>query len=127
MRIDRGVRGDQRVDVGDRDQDARGPVAVRNRYRQLVEVARVVVVDRRPEQMAQIAHGSVGRGRGARDRVRLALRRSRKVRLQPALEHHAMCDAAQVVLGTADTLLHAPDDTAGVRDAAAWRERNRPR
>ena len=48
---------DQRVDVGDRDEDRLAAPSPRGlRDRELIEIARVVVVDRRPRELAQVAH-----------------------------------------------------------------------
>ena len=70
--VDGRVRRNERVDVGDRHQHL--DVAVRQPlgHLDLIEVARRVVVDRRPEQAAQIAN--VG--------ARLEMRRMRRQRRQ---------------------------------------------
>jgi hypothetical protein len=54
MLIQRRARGNQRVDVGDRHQDFGPAVWQFLGHGQLVEIARVVVVDRAPEQRALI-------------------------------------------------------------------------
>ena len=59
MAVDRRAGGDQRIDVGDGDEDRRRAIRPRLRGRELVEVARIVVVDRRPEEAAQVANRAV--------------------------------------------------------------------
>jgi hypothetical protein len=97
--VDRRAFLDERIHVGNRDQDLRG-VAERFRDRELIEILRVVVVDRRPQPIAQVAHalGVAGCGVGCvADRLGFGDRGGREVRLQAVLEHRAAGDAGQVV------------------------------
>ena len=56
--VDGGVLPDERVDVGDGDEDPHRAAGQRLGDRELVEVARIVVVDRCPRQTAQIANAA---------------------------------------------------------------------
>ena len=76
----------QCVHVRDRHEDSDPPARERLGDRELVEVAGVVVVDGRPEPIAQVAH-VVGRTGRPADGRQLLLRRRREVRLQAALDH----------------------------------------
>ena len=53
---------DERVDVGDRDEDLHRAVGERLGDGELVEVARIVVVDRGPQQLAQVADRRIAVG-----------------------------------------------------------------
>ena len=59
MAIDRAAGPHQGVDVGHRHQQARAAGGQRLGHAQLVQVARVVVVDGKPGQVAQVADGAV--------------------------------------------------------------------
>ena len=63
---------DGRVDVGHRDQQAHRRAVERLRHGELVEVARVVVVDRDPVEPAQVVDGAAAQALGLLERVRLA-------------------------------------------------------
>jgi len=94
MAVDRRVLPHQRVHVRDRHEDS-GPLA-RERLgdRELVEVAGVVVVDGRPEPIAQVAD-VVGRTGRPADGRQLLQRGRREVRLQAALDHGLARDCGQ--------------------------------
>ena len=66
VRVDRRALLDQRVDVGDRDQDLDAAACERLARRELVEVERIVVVDRAPEQRVRSRMRGVGVVRRAR-------------------------------------------------------------
>ena len=78
--VDRGVLSYQRVDVGDGDKDFHRTARHGFGDRKLIEIARIVVVDRRPEQAAQIANRGAGRRGGLRDLAGLGDDSGRKVR-----------------------------------------------
>ena len=78
---------DYRVDVGHGDETAHFPAAQVFGDGELVEIARVVVVDRAPEEVAHVAHAAaVVRGRTV-DGVGLFLRGVGEVGGEAALEH----------------------------------------
>ena len=86
MAVDRRVLPHQGVHVRDRHEDSDPPARERLGDRELVEVAGVVVVDGRPEPIAQVAHVAA-RIRRPADGRHFLLRRRREVRLQAALDH----------------------------------------
>ncbi len=53
--VDGGTLADDRIHVGDRDQDLDGAAGQALGDGELIEVPRVVVVDRAPEKIAQVA------------------------------------------------------------------------
>jgi hypothetical protein len=55
MTVDGAAGLHERIDVGDRHEDLHRAVRGRLGHRELIEIARVVVVDRRPQALAQIA------------------------------------------------------------------------
>ena len=61
MLVDRGLLRDEGINVGDADHDFHVAIGDAFGDLDLIEVARGVVVDGRPEQIAQIADVSVGR------------------------------------------------------------------
>ena len=68
MAVDCAIFFYQRVDVGDGDEDFhRTTHGFGNR--ELIEIAGIVVIDRRPEQAAQIENRGTGRRGGLRDLV----------------------------------------------------------
>ncbi len=69
--VDRGTLLDDRVDVGHRDEDLHRAALGRHRDRELIEIARIVVVDRGPEQAAKVAERPAVGGRRGGDRVGL--------------------------------------------------------
>jgi hypothetical protein len=95
MAVDRGVFFHQRIDIRDGDQDPDGAVLRGLRDRELIEIARVVVVDRRPLEAAKVAELGAGSRRSRCDAVGLGDDGSGKVREQPALLHRVVRDPSQ--------------------------------
>ena len=79
---------DQCVDVGDRDENANRAVAQLVGDLDLIEVARFGVVDRRPQEIAQVAH-SIGASRLNRRR-HLALDAGTEFGIEPILAQHPL-------------------------------------
>ena len=67
MAVDRGISFYQRVDVCYGDEDFYRTTRQRLGNRELIEIKGIVVIDRRPEQTAQIANRGAGRRGGLRD------------------------------------------------------------
>src|ERR1019366_6000751 len=65
--IDRGTFLDDRVDVGHRDEKLNRTALGWHRDRELVEIARIVVVDRCPEQATKVAERRASGGRCSGD------------------------------------------------------------
>ena len=94
-RLDRGVivdgraRGHERVHVRDADQHSHRAVGQSLGDFNLIEVARRVVVDRRPQQAAQIAHlrSRCDGGRMRVDGLQLGLGGGGKLRLEAVRDH----------------------------------------
>ena len=95
--IDGRAFGDEGVDVGDRDEHPRRVTGERLGHRQLIEVARVVVVDRAPEELAQVPHGLFGRLSRCRERRRLGQCVGRKIRIEAAPAHRRDRDVAKAI------------------------------
>ena len=95
VRVDRRVLRDHGIDVGNRDQHFACAIGKPLAHRELVEVARVVVVDRAPQQVAQIAYGGTRIVRRLHGR-RLVERCLREVGEQPAVLHRVACDVLEV-------------------------------
>ena len=85
------------IDVGDGDEDLH--VAVRRRLgdRQLIEVARLVVVDRAPRASAKVARGAPGRLRRSAEGGHFGERARRKVGVETAGAHGGDGYRAQLV------------------------------
>ena len=96
MTVDRRAFPDHRVHVGDRDEDRHRVPARRRGDRELVEVSGVVVVDGRPEEMAEVADGGIAVDRGRRQRADLGEDRRREVGLEPALAHRPPGDRPEL-------------------------------
>jgi len=99
--IDGRIARHHRVNVGNGDENRRR-TAAHLRHRQLVEIARVVVVDRAPQKMAQVApalsgvEGPAGcRRHCLRHLADLRVGRRRVVRLEAAFDHRATRDRFQ--------------------------------
>ena len=92
--VDRGVPADERVHFRNGDEHAYPATGKLLRDGELIEVARVVVVDRRPCESSEVARRCVGRG--AAERVRLTERGRREVRLEAAVDHCLAGDPAEV-------------------------------
>jgi hypothetical protein len=78
-----------RVHVGDRDKNPDLSVARWHGHRELIEVARVVVVDRAPEQIALIANRPVDRVSVDVRLARLRLCSRREVGLEAVVFHRS--------------------------------------
>ena len=78
----------QRIHIRHRHEDARAPACERLGDRELIEVARIIIVNGRPEQPAQIAH-ALRRSRRPADASDLLLRRRGKIGLQLAFDHRS--------------------------------------
>ena len=89
--VNRRAARHQRVDVGNRHAHDGAAIGARLGDAQLIEIARVVVVDRAPQQRRQIAQVVTG-GRRIGNRPCLRHRAPRKLRLQAALDHDAAGD-----------------------------------
>jgi len=89
---------DDPVDVRHRYEDLDRPIAKRFGDRELIEIPRVVIVDRGPEQVAEVAKAGLGCSRVPRDRRCLRPDFGREVRNQAVLEHGAPRDARQEAL-----------------------------
>ena len=94
--VERRTAADQRVDVRDRDEDLHLPGGQRLGDGELVEVARVVVVDRAPEPVAEVADRGIARDGGRRQRADLGQDRRREVGLEPALAHRPPRDRLEI-------------------------------
>ena len=97
MIVDGGAGRHQRVDIRDCDHDLDDSVGERFGDGELIEIARVVVVDGRPEQGAQVADRRTGLRVGLGDRLRLSLCFRREVGQQPVLDHGLSRDGGEVV------------------------------
>ena len=87
MGVDRGTLFHGGVDVGDGDENLHHTARHRLRNGELVEVAGIVVVDRGPEETAQVADRRAWLGGGFRAGLRLRQGRRREVRQQAMLDH----------------------------------------
>ena len=95
MLIDRAQFGNVGVYVGDSDQNLHIAVWQSFRNFDLIEIARCVVVDRRPEPIAEIAHTSSRSNlrRMSTQVCQLLLNRSWKVGLKAMQPHYFFCDS----------------------------------
>ena len=96
MLIERRADSHHRVDVRNRDKNLHPPAALRLRHRQLIEIARVVVVDRAPRQVAQVTDPGAARKRRGPDRAQLLEGRGGEIRLEAVLAHQAARDVLQL-------------------------------
>ena len=98
MQVDGSLLGDECIHVRDADHDLHVAVRATVGDFDLVKVTRSVVVDRRPEQVSQIANvASRHNLRRLRFQIEKLLRHlRRKVRLESALLHDLFCDGLQV-------------------------------
>ena len=97
VRIDRRSIRDRRIHIGDRHENGDGAIREGLGDRQLIEVARVVIVDRRPQAVAHLAHGRRRFARRTGDGPRLRKRGGRELRRQTVLDHGAAGDVFEVV------------------------------
>ncbi len=114
--VDRGALLDDRVDVGHRDEDPHRAAVGWRRDRELIEIARIVVVDRRPQQAAKVAERSAGGGRRSRDCVALRHSRDGEIRQQAPLMHRLSRDVLEPVPARRGFLIHRRNHTC----PAAW-------
>ncbi len=89
---------DQGIDIGDRDEDFYLAVTQWLGDRKLVEITRIVIVDRRPGQLAQIADRSIGSNGRLLDLIGLATHGAGELGQQPAFQHCIVSNAAKFVL-----------------------------
>ena len=86
---------DQRVDVGNGDQDLDGSLGQRFGHGELVQVARIVVVDRAPQEGGEIANRVIRAGRRPVDLIELGQGLIGKIRGEPAFQHRLVSHALQ--------------------------------
>ena len=96
MVVNRRTLFDQRIDVGNGHQQLHRTVRQHFADRQLVQVQRIVVVDRTPRQAGQIVNGRGSLATGAGDRGQLLHHTARKLGFQPAFGHGAASKAVKV-------------------------------
>jgi hypothetical protein len=95
MIVQRRLLFDDRVNVGNGDQNLGGPVGHGFGNRKLVQIARIIVVNGAPEKVPEITRRSLNlRGRPV-DSIKLGERRGRKIWNQPFFEHHSMGNSSQ--------------------------------
>ena len=87
MRIERRASWHERIDIRDRDQQSRDSSL--DAHLELIEVARLVVVNRRPRQLTQVAGAVRSRRRNPRQ---LGRDLGRPIRLEAVLHHGAAGD-----------------------------------
>lgn len=88
MIVNRGAEVHERIDVRDRDPDADGASLAPLRYRQLIQIEGIVVIDGGPEQLSQVTDFTRRRlSGGTLESTRLARGGGGKFRQQSALEH----------------------------------------
>ncbi len=104
--VDRGTFPDDRVDVGDRDEDFHRAARGRHRDRELIEIARIVVVDRCPEQATKVAERRAGGGRCSGDGVALRHGRAGEIRQQAPLQHRLSREVLEPVPAWRGFLIH---------------------
>ena len=97
VRVDGGRRLHEPVDVGHRHQHLDGAAGRRLGDRELVQVTRVVVVDRGPQERAEVALGGVADAPGRRHAGDLGHHGRGEVRQEPALGHGPARDGSEVV------------------------------
>ena len=128
--IERRAGRDRCAHVGDRDPDRGAAAGGAVRHRELVQIARVVVVDRAPGERAQVALGAVG-ARAVGQGAGLGQRGGREVGLEPVLDHRLPRDAQeQRALGLPGRCHYRarPRRSASERTTARWsRSRSRER
>ena len=86
----------QRVHIGNGHPEPDRPLGQHFTHRQLVEVERIIVVDRTPQQPREVANAGIHLLTRASHIGQLRLYPVRKLGLQPALGHGVNGDANQV-------------------------------
>ena len=104
--VERAARGHPRIDVGHRHEQLHGRCGEGLRDLQLVEVARVVVVDRRPRQLPEVADARPRLDRPFAEGLGLGEGRRREVGLQAARDHRAPGDGPQLVASRRSAPVH---------------------
>ena len=94
--VDRRALLHDRIHVGDRYEDLDGAAGQGLRDGQLIQVPRVVVVDRAPQKIAEVAHPRGARPRRSRDPAEIGQSRRGEIRLQPPLDHRAPGDLLEI-------------------------------
>ena len=110
------------IDVGDRHAHERRAVAAGFGGAELIEIARVVVVDRAPEQAGEVAQIAVDRRR-VRNLLCLRQRRRREVGLEAALVHGAAGDRTESGSGGGGVVGHAQQFTGSSTKSHPRRDR----
>ena len=97
VRVDRRALGDERVDIGHGHEDLHRPGGKALADRELVEIARIVVVDRAPGQRREVADARIVVCDPARRSSPAASGHAcRELGLQAAVDHGLGGDADQV-------------------------------
>ena len=96
--VDGGVLANQGIHIGNGDQDAHRAIGQHLAGRELVEIARVVVVDGAPEQAGQVTHFTAMGLAEVGDGGELVQRCRREFRLEAAFAHGAYRQGFQIVL-----------------------------
>jgi hypothetical protein len=86
----------ERIDVRNRHEHLGAAATDRLGHGQLVEIARIVVVDRRPQQAARVAHPTVLR-RHRRGAAGLVERGGRELGKQAVAQHRTVRDVSEDV------------------------------
>ena len=86
---------DDRINVGNGDQDLGGPVGHGFGDGKLVQITRIIVVYGAPEKVPEIARRRPGSDRRPVNSVELGKRLGRKIRNQSSIQHRLMGDSLQ--------------------------------
>ena len=105
---------DDRVNVGNSDQDLGGPVGQGLGNGKLIQIPRIIVVNGAPEEVPEIARRLLSPRRRPVDSVELGERQGRKIREESSCKHRPMGDSLQdravvVRIRHNVTLLEYPD------------------
>jgi len=103
--VERRVLLHHRVDVGDGHEHSRRSVFL-FRPRELIEIARIVIVDRAPGQVAHVPYAVAVFLRWTVDRLELLQRIVGVIGLEPSIDHGLPGDLGEEVRGTL-MLIHA--------------------
>lgn len=98
--VDRRQLGRERIYVGDADHDLDAAIGQPLGDLDLIEIARRVVIDRRPEQASEVAYIYIGGDfrRMVSERCELFRYSRRKLRLKAVLDHDFFRDGFQVAV-----------------------------